>query len=141
MKNKALKETLLAQTHIKQLLHLLRMKPALSFISLATVLLSFSCSDNGRDAEQNNTEEATITSKAEEQAPLPIDVIYAARPLISGSLYARPSFAGTIIAHFDTSQQLHIIDTTDNVFVKVRMLQDTSTHTGYISKVILPEQD
>lgn len=115
------------------------MKPALSTISLALALLSFSCNDSGRE-EQDNLEEAPIANETGEPAPLPKDVIYASKPLISGNLYARPSFGGTIIAHFDTSEQLHIIDTTDNVFVKVRLLQDTSTHTGYISKIILPEQ-
>lgn len=120
-------------------MYLLPMKSALSFISFATTLLLFSCNDSERYTEQDNAE-ATIATEAGEPAPLPRDVIYASRPLISGKLYARPSFGGTIIAHFDTSQQLHIIDTTDNVFVKVRMLQDTSTHTGYISKIILPEQ-
>lgn len=116
------------------------MKPALLIISLALALMSFSCSDSGRNADQDNAEAATIANETGESVPLPRDVIYASKPLISGNLYARPSFGGTIIAHFDTSQQLHIIDTTDNVFVKVRLLQDTSTHTGYISKIILPEQ-
>ncbi|MFD3001351.1 SH3 domain-containing protein [Pontibacter toksunensis] len=114
------------------------MKPGLSIISLALIFLSLSCNNSGRE-EQDNPEETTIANETE-AAPLPKDVIYASKPLISGILYARPSFGGTIIAHFDTSQQLHIIDTTDNVFVKVRLLQDTSTHTGYISKIILPEK-
>ncbi|GAB3538806.1 hypothetical protein GCM10027443_34520 [Pontibacter brevis] len=115
------------------------MKPALPFTLLTVALLFFSCNNNDRNTAQGDAE-ATTASRTEEPVPLPKDVIYASKPLISGNLYARPSFGGTIIAHFDTTQQLHIIDTTDNVFVKVRMLQDTSTQTGYISKVILPAQ-
>ncbi|WP_246000586.1 SH3 domain-containing protein [Pontibacter diazotrophicus] len=113
------------------------MKLTLPFIFIASVLLA--CNDSNRHNPEGDAE-ATVASEAGEPAPLPKDVIYASSPLISGNLYARPSFGGTIIAHFDTSQRLHIIDTTDNVFVKVRMQQDTSTHTGYISKIILPEQ-
>ena len=114
------------------------MKFTLPFTVLTAVLLSFSCSDSGRFTERDDAE-ATIASETGEPVPLPKDVLYASKPLISGKLYARPSFGGTIIAHFDTSQQLHVIDTIDNVFVKVRLQQDTTTHTGYMSKVILPE--
>lgn len=113
------------------------MKSTLQLFFLASVLLS--CNGSNHQSGQEDAE-TTIANETGAPAPLPKDVIYASSPLISGNLYARPSFGGTIIAHFDTSQRLHIIDTTDNVFVKVRMIQDTSTHTGYISKIILPEQ-
>lgn len=115
------------------------MKRTLPLISLVTVFLAFSCNSSDHYTEQDNAE-ATVTDEAGEPAPLPKDVLYASKPLVSGKIYARPSFGGTILAHFDTSQQLHIIDTTGTVFVKVRMLQDTSTHTGYMSRIILPEQ-
>lgn len=115
------------------------MKLLFPLACLTTMLLSSSCNDSGRYSGQDEAEVA-IANETGQDTPLPRDVLYASKPLISGKLYARPSFGGTIIAHFDTSQQLHIIDTTDNVFVKVRMLLDTATHTGYASKVILPEQ-
>jgi hypothetical protein len=104
-----------------------------------SALLTFACNDHNRFKAQDDAE-ATIANETGAQAPLPKDVIYTSSSLINGKLYARPSFDGTIISHFDTSQQLHIIDTSDNVFVKVRLQQDTALHTGYVSKAILPEQ-
>jgi hypothetical protein len=104
-----------------------------------TALLAFSCNDGGRLRSQDNTE-ATIANEAGRQAPIPKDVIYTSRSLINGKLYARPSFDGTIIAHFDTLQQLYITDTTHHVFVKARLQHDTTLITGYVSKAILPQR-
>ncbi len=110
------------------------MKTAAVIFSFALLSLA-ACSDKkfiGQD-------EAVATIASETGIPVPEDALYTAKALISGKLYARPSFDGTVLAYFDTSQQLYVIDTTESVFVKARLRQDTVTHTGYIPKAILPE--
>lgn len=116
------------------------MRSVIAFTAFAALLVAFSCNDSSHSVGQDNAE-ATIASETGTPAPLPNDVIYSSRALISGKLYARPSFDGTVLAHFDTSQQLHIIDTAGDIFVKVRLLHDTSSQTGYIPRAILPEQE
>jgi len=73
--------------------------------------------------------------------PLPADVLLVTRPLINGQLYSRPSFEGTSLVHFDTTQQIQVLDTTSNaIFVKARIRKDTAAFTGYVSRAILPEK-
>jgi len=115
------------------------MKLAFAIPVFAAVLGTSSCNDRG-SAIGHDGAEATIANETGASAPLPKDVIYTSRSLISGKLYARPSFEGTVLAHFDTTQQLYVLDTTNNIFVKARLLHDTATQTGYIPKAILPEQ-
>lgn len=115
------------------------MKLAFALSVFAAVLGTTSCNDSTSILGHDGAE-ATIANETGTPAPLPKDVIYTSRSLISGKLYARPSFDGTVLAYFDTLQQLHVIDTTDNVFVKARLLQDTGAQTGYIPRAILPEQ-
>lgn len=115
------------------------MRFAFALTSFAALLVASSCNDNS-DSVGHDGAEATIANETGTAAPLPNDVVYSSRALISGKLYARPSFDGTVLAHFDTSQQLHIIDTASNIFVKVRLLHDTSSQTGYVPRAILPEQ-
>ena len=116
-----------------------QMNRLFAFVFLTVMLLASSCSDRSELAGHDDAE-ATIANESGTPAPLPKDVLYASRALISGKLYARPNFEGTVLAHFDTSQQLHIIDTTDNIFVKARLPHDTSSQTGYIPRAILPER-
>lgn len=106
---------------------------------LFTALFVFSCNDGNRLKNQGNAETA-IANDTDLLAPMPKDVIYTSQSLINGNLYARPSFDGTIIAHFDTSQQLYITDTSHQVFVKARLQHDTTLVSGYVSKAILPQR-
>ena len=115
------------------------MRFAFALTAFAALLVASSCSHDS-DFVAHDGSEATIANETGTAAPLPHDVLYTSRALIGGKLYARPSFDGTVLAHFDTSQQLHIIDTAATVFVKVRLLHDTSSQTGYIPKAILPER-
>ena len=115
------------------------MRPFFAFAAFAALLGSASCNNHSHDIGHDDAA-ATIASETGVAAPLPEDVLYSSKALISGKLYARPSFDGTVLAHFDTLQQLHIIDTTGSIFVKARLLHDSSAKTGYIPKAILPER-
>lgn len=115
------------------------MRTFIAFTAFAALLGIFGCNDNGHAVGQDSAT-ATIASETGVAAPLPEDVLYSSKALVGGKLYARPSFDGTVIAHFDTLQQLHIIDTTGDIFVKARLLHDSSAKTGYIPKAILPER-
>lgn len=108
-------------------------------VSAASLCL-LACHDSSTAGNHAEEAETKISSAASKLLPMPKDVLYTSRSLISGSLYARPSFDGTVLARFDTSQQLYVVDTTDNIFVKAHLLQDTSLQTGYVPKAILPER-
>ncbi|WP_161889895.1 hypothetical protein [Pontibacter russatus] len=110
-----------------------------AFVAFAALLGAASCNDSSHDIAHDDAA-ATIASETGVAAPLPDDVLYSSKALISGKLYARPSFDGTVLAHFDTLQQLHIIDTTGGIFVKARLLHNSSAKIGYVPKAILPER-
>ncbi|AKD05529.1 hypothetical protein PKOR_05025 [Pontibacter korlensis] len=97
-----------------------------------------SCSGGGNDVQDG--EQVTIASETGQPTPLPADVIYSAKPLINGRLYSKPNFEASSLAYFDTAQSIHILDTSNTMFVRARILQDTSSYTGYVPKTILPEQ-
>ncbi|MCX2741251.1 hypothetical protein [Pontibacter anaerobius] len=109
----------------------------LYLITLAVFCLS-ACSGSGDYAHE---EEATVASETGQPAPLPADVIYVARPLISGKLYSQPDFEAGAIAYFDTTQRIFVLDTSNAMFVKARIRQDTSQHTGFVPKTILPDRE
>ncbi|OKL41054.1 hypothetical protein [Pontibacter flavimaris] len=109
----------------------------LLLITLAVFCLS-ACS--GKTDHVQNEERATVASETGQPAPLPADVIYSTKPLISGKLYSQPDFEAPSVAYFDTTQQIHILDTTHAMFAKARIRQDTMQYTGFVPKTILPEQ-
>ncbi|WP_162428359.1 SH3 domain-containing protein [Pontibacter pudoricolor] len=111
-------------------------KLANALIIAATIV----CQACQPDGEAQNISEATIASEAGKPTPLPDDVLSVTKPLIGGILYSEPDFNSPTIAHFDTAQQVQLLDTTDALFVKVRLSKNAETYTGYISKAILPEQ-
>ncbi|SIT90389.1 hypothetical protein SAMN05444128_2279 [Pontibacter indicus] len=92
------------------------------------------------NSEQRSTEvdgsEATVASETGE---LPADVLYATRPLMGGEVYKTANFQGGSLVHFDTTQLIQVLDTTDVMFVKARVHLDTTAYTGFVSKAILPE--
>jgi hypothetical protein len=108
-------------------------KLANALIIAATIV----CQACQSDGEQQNTSEATI---AGEPVQLPDDVLSVTKPLIGGILYSEPDFNSPTITHFDTAQQVQLLDTADALFIKVRLSKNAETYTGYISKAILPEQ-
>ncbi|MCC9138767.1 hypothetical protein ACFSKU_03585 [Pontibacter silvestris] len=106
---------------------------------LFTILLTASsCQERGNNLADDDSE-ATIASETG-AASLQADVLALTKPLINGALYNRPSFDGQMLTHFDTSQQIQVLDTTDNMFVKARIAKDTTAFTGYVPKAILPEK-
>ena len=105
----------------------------------ALLLCVVSCREGGRETIEQDSSEATVASETGEQAPLPADVIMVTKPLISGELYASPAFDSKTITSFDTSQQVQVLDTSHNIFVRARIRKDTISMTGYIPKTILPE--
>jgi len=109
----------------------------LLLITLAPLCL---CTCTGKDDYANEEEQATIASEMGLPLPLPPDIIYAAKPLIHGKLYSQPDFEAIPIAYFDTTQQIYVLDTSNTMFVKARIRQDTVQYTGYVPKTILPEQ-
>ncbi|WP_347157336.1 hypothetical protein [Pontibacter chitinilyticus] len=111
-------------------------KLALPLVFAALVLIS--CNRN-KNALEHDSSEATDASEAGED-PVPADVLLVTKPLISGHLYSRPSFEGMALAHFDTAQLIQVLDTSETIFVKARILKDTSSFTGYVSRAILPEK-
>ncbi|MFD2513061.1 hypothetical protein ACFSRY_04235 [Pontibacter locisalis] len=109
---------------------------------LSVLLLSVaSCRDSSHEEIEQDASEATVASETGEQAPLPADVIMVTQPLISGELYASPAFESKSITSFDTSQQIQVLDTSHNIFVRARIRKDTISMTGYIPKTILPEKN
>lgn len=113
------------------------MRYTLLFV-LLTICLS-ACS--GRDEYARDEAQATIASETGQPTPLPADVMYSTKPLINGKLYSKPNFEASSVAYFDTTQQIYILDTSDDMFAKARIRQDTAHYTGYVPKTILPEQD
>lgn len=114
-----------------------------TLISLLSILLGLTaCRENSRMLEQDSSE-ATIASETGEinSDKLPADAVGVTKALINGVLYTGPSFKATTITQFDTSQQLILLDTTDILFVRVRLFKDTTAYTGYVSKAILPEKE
>ncbi|GAB3193980.1 hypothetical protein ABID22_000378 [Pontibacter aydingkolensis] len=104
------------------------------------VLLATACRENNREAIEQDSSEATMASETGKETPLPSDVLFATKPLIGGELYSKPDFQSTPVASFDTSQSIHILDSTHAIFVHARIRKDTSILTGYIPKTILPEK-
>ncbi|WP_114777432.1 hypothetical protein [Botryobacter ruber] len=97
------------------------------------IILFMSCRDNsttGNGASDNPTMQ---------EADLPPDVLEMTKPLIKGRLYKEASLEQGTVINFDTSQQILVLDTTDALFVKARIVKDTSAYTGYVLKAILPE--
>lgn len=114
-----------------------RMKKAV--LPFLTLLIFWSCSENP-DKRQSHDDAATVASETGRRIPLPDDVMYATKPLIGGQVYSHPDFRSQTVAYFDTSQQIHVLDASDAMFVKARIQQDTSSYTGYVTKTILPER-
>jgi len=107
---------------------------------LVALTLAVSCNQN-RNAAEHISSDATDASEAGITPPLPADVLLVTRPLINGQLYSRPSFEGMPLVHFDTTQQIQVLDTASHaIFVKARIRKDTAAFTGYVSKAILPEE-
>lgn len=114
-----------------------------TLLSFLTVLILLpACRENSRVLEHDSSE-ATIDSETGEinATTLPADAVGVTKALINGVLYNGPSFKANAITRFDTSQQLILLDTTDIIFVKVRLFKDTTAYTGYVSKAILPEKE
>jgi hypothetical protein len=106
-------------------------------LSLFVVLTSVTgCRD--RNTLERDTSDATVASETGGQQ-FPADVITVTKPLINGEVYNRPSFDGSTVARFDTAQIIQVLDTTDALFIRARILQNREQHTGYVSKAILPE--
>lgn len=99
------------------------------FVSLA------SCNSEQRSTVVDDSD-ATVAS---ETGGLAADVLYATRPLIGGQIYKTASFQAASLLHFDTTQLIQVLDTTDVMFVKARVHRDTAAFTGFVSKAILPE--
>ncbi|GAB3823586.1 hypothetical protein [Pontibacter rugosus] len=113
------------------------MKKTAPFI-LAILCLS-ACS--GSSDDDHDKEKATVANETGQLMPLPKDVLYATKPLISSKLYSRPDFKASTVAYFDTAQQVHILDTANAMFAKARIQQDSTTYTGFVPKTILPERE
>ncbi|WP_276498696.1 hypothetical protein [Pontibacter litorisediminis] len=107
-------------------------------LATLTVLCLSACS--GRDEHTHGEESATIASETGQPTPLPPDVLYMVKPLIGGKLYSQPNFEANSVAYFDTTQQIHILDTSNTMFAKARIRQDTAQYTGFVPKTILPEK-
>lgn len=103
------------------------------FSLFVCLTLSACNADRGLEADSS---EITVAS---ETGSLPADVLYATRPLIGGDMYKSASFEAPSLLHFDTTQLIHVLDTTDVMFVKARVQRDTAAYTGFVSKAILPE--
>lgn len=102
------------------------------------LLLAFAC-QGGENSVADDNSEATIASETG-TTPLPPDVLALTKPLINGALYNRPNFDAQMITHFDTSQQIQVLDTTDNMFIRARITKDTTELTGFVPRAILPEE-
>jgi len=108
-------------------------------LGLWAIFLFAACRKDARRMDADHSQ-ATVASETGAQPPLPDDVLMVTKPLISGQLYAKPSFESPAIAGFDTSHQLHVLDTTNSLFVKARVQKDTALFTGYVPRAILPER-
>lgn len=106
-------------------------------LSIALVLLCF-CACSGKEDHATEEEQAVIASETGIPLPLPPDIIYTVRPLIHGKLYSEPDFEAVPVAYFDTTQQIYVLDTSNTMFAKARIRQDTAQYTGYVPKTILP---
>lgn len=84
--------------------------------------------------------EATIASETGQPMPLPPDAQSVTKSLISGQLYTEPDFNSPAVASFDTTQQIQVLNTDNQLFIKARIYKDTTAYTGYIPKAILPEK-
>lgn len=104
------------------------------------LLATAACSDNKREAFEQDSSKATVASETGKETPLPDDVLLSTKPLIAGQLYEKPDFKSTALASFDTSQIIYVLDSSDAIFVQARIRKDTSLLTGYIPKTILPEK-
>ncbi|MBF8964313.1 hypothetical protein I0P70_13750 [Pontibacter sp. FD36] len=111
------------------------MKTTLTACMLAIFVSLTACNSEQRSMEADDSE-ATVAS---ETGGLPADVLYATRPLIGGEVYKTASFQANSLLHFDTTQLIQVLDTTDAMFVKARVHRDTAAYTGFVSKAILPE--
>lgn len=109
----------------------------ISILPIALILAGTACQSN---TEKQDTSEATIATETGMPPVLPADVLSVTKPLIGGELYSKPDFDSPTLAHFDTAQQIQLLDTTGVMFLKVRIDKNAETFTGYISKAIIPEQ-
>jgi len=116
----------------------------LNISGLLFLLIMFSaCRENNRTLE-HDASQATIESETgitNATTVLPPDAVGVTKALINGALYDAPSFEANEITRFDTSQPLFLLDTTDIIFVKVRLIKDSTRYTGFVSKAILPEKE
>ena len=108
--------------------------------AIVLLLLSTACREKARETMEQDSSEATVASETGTKVPLPADVLFATKPLIAGELYAKPDFQSPSLASFDTSQSIHVLDSSHAIFVHARIRKDTSLLTGYIPKTILPEK-
>jgi hypothetical protein len=108
----------------------------LSTLCTFAVLTVFSACNTERSGIETDGSDVTVAS---ETGSLAADVLYATRPLIGGDVYKSASFQATSLIHFDTTQLIQVLDTTDAVFVRARVQRDTAAYTGFVPKAILPE--
>lgn len=113
------------------------MQKLFNVLFIAVTIACIACQP---DAGNQDAAEETIANEDSEPVSLPADVLAVTKPLIAGELYSEPDFNSPTLAYFDTAQQVHLLDTADALFVKVRIGKNAETYTGYISKAILPEQ-
>ena len=113
------------------------MQKGANILLIVATIVCMACQPDG---EQQNTSAATIAGENGASVSVPDDVLLVAKPLIAGELYSEPDFNSPTLTYFDTAQQVHLLDTSDALFVKVRLGKNAETYTGYISKAILPEQ-
>ncbi|WP_242921136.1 hypothetical protein [Pontibacter liquoris] len=115
------------------------MRKLLLLGALAALTLTAGCNRNKKNMVQHSSE-ATEASETGATPPLEADVLLVTHPLINGQLYNSPSFEGVSLIHFDTAQQIQVLDTSNAIFIKARIRKDTIAYTGYVSKAILPEK-
>jgi hypothetical protein len=106
-------------------------------ITIVTLLPAWGCNNQER-INDSDGKEATIGSGTGKHS-LPVDVQSVTKSLISGKLYSEPDFSSPALTRFDTTQQIQVLDTDNNLFIKARIYKDTIAYTGYIPKAILPE--
>lgn len=110
---------------------------AILLVVLSAVLVSVSgCRENSGNGDASGE-----IPGSEAGAGIPADVLLVTNAIVDGELYSRPSFNGISLTHFDTSHQIQVLDTTDQLFVKARLIKDTTAFMGYVSKAILPEKN
>ena len=116
------------------------MKNLIWIASLTCMAFIVAACNSGSGNAEEGTSEATVANKAGTKTPIPPDVLLVTKPLISGEMYTTPNFKSVSLVSFDTSQAIHVLDTTHTLFVKARLMRDTTTFTGYVSRTILPEE-